>query len=52
MTEHGDSQRPKQKTQPKGKDKKTGKPAEPVEIPVPKRRDFDALLKRASRRKL
>jgi hypothetical protein len=28
-----------QKTQPKGKDKRTGKPVKPMEIPVPKRRD-------------
>jgi len=41
-----DKREPKQKTQPKGKDAK-GNPAEPVEIPVPKRKDFDSLLKRA-----
>jgi hypothetical protein len=36
-----------QLTQPKGIDPKTGKPYEPVEIPVPKRGVFDRLLKRA-----
>ena len=36
-----------QLTQPKGIDPKTGKPYEPVEIPVPKRSVFDRLLKRA-----
>ena len=40
----------KQKTQPKGKDKRTGKPAEPLEIPVPKRGDFSSLLKKAARK--
>jgi hypothetical protein len=38
---------PTQKTQPKGIDPKTGKPYEPVEIPVPKRREIDDLLDRA-----
>jgi hypothetical protein len=37
-----------QKTQPRGIDPKTGKPYKPVEIPVPKRKDFDRLLKRAT----
>lgn len=36
-----------QQTQPKGIDPKTGKPYEPVEIPVPKRSAFDRLLRRA-----
>jgi len=40
----------KQKTQPKGKDKRTGKPAEPIEIPVPKRGTVESLLRRAARR--
>lgn len=35
-----------QKTHPRGIDPKTGKPYEPVEIPVPKRKDFDRALKR------
>lgn len=39
----------KQKTQPKGIDPETGKPYKPVEIPVPKRSDFDRLLKRAAK---
>ena len=38
---------PTQQTQPKGIDPKTGKPYEPIEIPVPKRNVFDRLLKRA-----
>ena len=44
-------EKPTQKTQPKGINPKTGKPYEPVEIPVPKRKDFDSLLKRATRAK-
>jgi hypothetical protein len=36
-----DTPKPKQKTQPK-----TGKP---IEIPVPKRGDFDKLVKRAAK---
>jgi hypothetical protein len=40
----------KQKTQPKGKDKRTGGPADPIEIPVPKRKQFEDLLKRAALR--
>jgi hypothetical protein len=35
---------PTQPTQPKGIDPKTGEPYEPIEIPVPKRSVFDALL--------
>jgi len=42
---------PKQKTQPKGRDKRTGETAEPIEIPVPKRKDFDSLLGKAARAK-
>jgi hypothetical protein len=46
--QHGQEPTPKtQLTQPKGIDPKTGKPYEPVEIPVPKRSAFDRLLKRA-----
>jgi len=41
----------KQKTQPKGIDPKTGKPHEPIEIPVPKRDDIERLLKRAAHKK-
>jgi hypothetical protein len=40
---------PKQKTTPKGKDK-SGKPYEPIEIPVPKRKDFEELFRRAAKR--
>ena len=35
---------PTQQTQPKGIDPKTGKPYEPIEIPVPKRSTWDRLL--------
>lgn len=38
---------PTQQTQPKGIDPKTGKPYEPVEIPVPKRSTWDRLLHHA-----
>jgi hypothetical protein len=38
-----------QQTQPKGIDPKTGKPYEPVEIPVPKEREIESLLSRAAR---
>jgi hypothetical protein len=39
--------KPTQPTRPKGIDSKTGKPYEPIEIPVPKRGVFDRLLHRA-----
>ena len=39
-----------QKTQPQGIDPETGKPYKAVEIPVPKRRDFDRLLDRATKK--
>lgn len=45
-----DEQEPKQKTTPKGKDK-SGRPYEPVEIPVPKRSTFENLVKRAAKRR-
>jgi hypothetical protein len=41
----------KQKTQPEGKDKKTGEPHEPVEIPVPKWGAVERLIERAARPK-
>jgi hypothetical protein len=44
------AEQPKQKTTPKGKDK-TGKPYEPIEIPVPKRKDFEDLLSRSAKPK-
>jgi hypothetical protein len=44
-----DKREPTQHTQPKGIDPETGKPYEPVEIPVPKRSDFERLLKRAKK---
>lgn len=44
-----DEQEPKQKTTPKGKDK-SGTPYEPIEIPVPKRSQFDSLIKRAAKK--
>jgi hypothetical protein len=40
---------PTQQTQPKGVDPKTGKPYEPVEIPVPKREDIEGLVGRAAK---
>lgn len=42
-------ERPTQRTQPQGIDPKTGKPHKSVKIPVPKRSDFDRLLKRAEK---
>jgi hypothetical protein len=46
--DHASEPTPKtQQTQPKGIDPKTGKPYEPIEIPVPKRSTWDRLLKRA-----
>jgi hypothetical protein len=38
-----------QKTQPKGINKKTGKPYEPIEIPIPKRGEIEELLRRAAK---
>ena len=49
MPDHADKAEPTQPTQPKGIDPKTGKPYEPVEIPVPKRAVFDRLLDRAEK---
>jgi hypothetical protein len=45
-----DEQKPTQKSTPKGKDK-SGKPYEPIEIPVPKRKDFEDLLSRSAKPK-
>lgn len=45
-----DERKPTQKTTPKGTDK-SGKPHEPIDIPVPKRKDFEDVLRRASRPK-
>jgi hypothetical protein len=42
------SDEPKQPKQPKGKDGR-GRPAKPIEIPVPKRQDFHRLIKRAAK---
>jgi hypothetical protein len=39
-----------QKTQPRGIDPETGKPYEPIRIPVPKRKDIDKLLERATKK--
>jgi hypothetical protein len=39
----------KQKTTPKGIDPKTGKPFEPIEIPVSKRGDFEGALRKLAR---
>lgn len=40
---------PTQQTQPKGIDPKTGKPYEPVEIPIPKQGVLERLLDRAEK---
>jgi hypothetical protein len=40
----------KQKSTPKGKDK-SGKPYGGIEIPVPRRKDFEDLVKRAAKPK-
>ena len=40
--------KPTQLTQPKGIDPKTGKPYEPVEIPVPKRSAWERVLGRVT----
>ena len=46
-----DEPKPKsQKSTPKGKDK-SGKPYEPIEIPVPKRGTFENLLRRVAKTK-
>lgn len=39
---------PTQRTQPKGRDDK-GEPAKPIDIPVPKRSEFDRLLAKAEK---
>lgn len=45
---NSDAPKPRrQKTTPKGKDK-SGKPYEPVDIPVPKRAQIERLLKKAA----
>jgi hypothetical protein len=44
-----DKREPTQPTQPKGIDPETGKSYEAVEIPVPKRSEFDKLLDRAEK---
>lgn len=48
---HAPSDPRTQKTQPKGKDKRTGKPAEPLEVPMAKRADIEKVLERAARTK-
>ncbi|HWD10835.1 MAG TPA: hypothetical protein VG366_03260 [Solirubrobacteraceae bacterium] len=47
MADEDTAREPIQLTEPKGIDPKTGKPYEPVGIPVPKRSAFDRLLHRA-----
>jgi len=39
----------KQKTTPKGIDPKTGKPYKSIEIPIPRRREFEDVLTRAAK---
>jgi len=51
MVSMADKREPTQRTQPKGKDKTTGQPHEPVEIPVPKREDVVRDLKRVAKTK-
>jgi hypothetical protein len=46
MTDKDDSE-PKQKTKPRGKDER-GEPYEPIEIPVPKKRDVLRILKKSA----
>ena len=41
---------PTQNTEPRGIDPATGKPYKAIEIPVPKRKDFDKLLERATKK--
>ena len=41
---------PTQKTQPKGKDDQ-GQPAKPIDIPVPKRSEWDKALRKVARAK-
>jgi hypothetical protein len=42
-------QEPKRKSTPKGKDK-SGKPHEPIDIPVPKRSAFENLVRKAAKK--
>lgn len=44
-----DDAHPTQKTQPRGIDPKTGKPYKPVEIPVPRRKDFEQALRQVAK---
>jgi hypothetical protein len=46
MTDKDDSE-PKQKTQPRGTDS-AGNPHEPIEIPVPKKKDVLRILKKSA----
>jgi hypothetical protein len=46
MTDKNDPE-PKQKTQPRGTDK-GGLPHEPIEIPIPKRKDVLRILKKSA----
>lgn len=45
-----DKREPTQKTQPKGTDEH-GKPNQPMDVPVPKRSEFDRLLAKAEKPK-
>jgi hypothetical protein len=49
QSQMADGEHESQPTQPKGIDPKTGKPYEPIEIPVPKEREIEDLLSRAVR---
>jgi hypothetical protein len=50
--DHHDQQEPTQLTQPKGINPETGEPYEPVEIPVPKRTEWERVLARAAHTKI
>jgi hypothetical protein len=48
MTDDKDDSKSKQKTQPKGTDKE-GVPYEPIEIPIPKKKDVFRFLKKSAK---
>lgn len=47
MTDNKDDLQPTQKTQPRGKDEH-GKPHDPIDIPVPKKKDVLRVLKKSA----
>ena len=46
-----DDAKPMQKSQPKGINKKTANPHEPIDVPVPKRDEINRMLKQAAKPK-